>query len=89
MFLTGQLAEAHSFNTHLLSKPSLPGTRLVSGKWQNTKGLEEFRAKRSLLTRIIKENPVKELALRWILKDEKREPFPSKEATCIKVETRP
>lgn len=71
MFLTCQLAEAYSFNTHLLSETllCLPGIRLVSEKWQDTKGLEEFRARRSLLTRTIKENPVKELMLRWALKD--------------------
>ena len=71
MFLTDQPAEPHSFNTHLLSEPlfSLPGTRLVSEKWQNAKGLEEFRAGRSPLARIIKGNPGKELKLRWALKD--------------------
>lgn len=59
MFLTCQLAEACSFNTHLLSEPllCLPGTRRVSEKWQNPKGLEEFRARRALLTRDYQRKP--------------------------------
>lgn len=58
----------------------------VTNKVENQR-IRGVRARRSSLTSMTKENSVKELRVRWTLKDSRRETFASNESAGIKVET--